>query len=539
MSTNNNIYLVGFMGAGKSAAGKLLAEKLEREFFDTDSLVEKASDKSIKELIDESGETNFRAVETSVLKKVSLEHNAVISCGGGIVLREENNKIMSESGTTVFLDATPKTLLNRLMESENSRPLLEGLSDREKLDRIHEMLAERLPLYKTSDLIINTDEKPTEVVVEEIIENLARFSTQMKVELGERSYPIYIERAVSSKIGNIISDLHLGKKIGIVTDENVSKLHLDTVADNLSNAGFNVLNVKIPAGESSKSLAVISTLYDKFLEEHFERSFTIIALGGGVVGDIAGFVAATLLRGINFVQVPTTLLAQVDSSVGGKVGINHSMGKNLIGSFYQPKAVIIDTEFLSTLAPKELMCGMAEVIKYGLILDSSFAKQISTDFSKIIKLNDHKLTQNLIKRCVELKAEVVAKDERESGLRRILNFGHTFGHSVEAIVPRGSITHGEAIAFGMRAAIRLSELLELLSSNQSEEALNLVKNIPIAESIKELSVSDIKDGMNSDKKVKDGEIHLVLLDKIGHAVIRSGVEISLIEESIVFAQESI
>lgn len=527
------------MGAGKSAAGKLLAEKLGREFFDTDSLVEKAADKSIKELIDESGETNFRALETTLLKKVSSEHNAVISCGGGIVLREENNKIMSESGTTVFLNAAPETLLTRLTETENSRPLLEGLSAAEKLERIHEMLAERVPLYMTSDLIINTDDKPTERVVDEIIESLTGFSTQMKVELGERSYLIYIERALSSKIGNIISDLHPGKKIGIVTDENVSKLHLDTVAANLSDAGFDVLNAIIPAGESSKSLAVISTLYDKFLEERFERNSTIVALGGGVVGDIAGFVAATLLRGINFVQVPTTLLAQVDSSVGGKVGINHAMGKNLIGSFYQPKAVIIDTDFLSTLPQKELMCGMAEVIKYGLILDSNFAKRIAADFSKIIELNDHILIQDLIRRCVELKAEVVSKDEQESGLRRILNFGHTFGHAVEAIVPRGSVTHGEAVAFGMRAAIRLSESLELLASDQSEEALNLVENIPIAGSISELTVSDLMESMNSDKKVRDGEIHFVLLDKIGHAVIRAGVENRLIEESIRAAQESI
>ena len=539
MSRADNIFLVGFMGVGKSAAGKLLAEKLEHEFFETDLLIEKTADKDINQIFKDSGESVFRAVETTVLKKVSIERNAVISCGGGIILREENRKIMSESGTTVFLNASPETLLSRLIESKNSRPLLDGLSDPEKLDRINGMLAERIPFYRTSDLTINTDDKPTDSVVEEIIERLTDFPAQVKVKLGERSYPIHIGRGISSKIGTIISNLNFGKKIGIVTDENVSKLHLDTIADNLSSAGFEVLNVKIPAGESSKSLVVISTLYDKFLEGHFERNSTIIALGGGVVGDVTGFVAATLLRGINFVQVPTTLLAQVDSSVGGKVGINHRLGKNLIGSFYQPNAVIIDTEFLSTLPRKELMCGMAEVIKYGLILDSGFAKHISTNFSKIIVLNDPDLTLNLIKRCVELKAGVVAKDEQENGLRRILNFGHTFGHSVEAILPRGSITHGEAVAFGMRAAIRLSELLELLSKDQSEEGLKLVENIPIDRSIKELTVSDMMDAMNSDKKVKDGEIHFVLLDKIGNAVIRSGIENRLIKESIIFSQESI
>ena len=539
MSKADNIYVVGFMGAGKSVVGKLLAEKLERKYYDTDSLIEKAVDKTISELFEESGEEQFRSVESSVLKKVSLEKNAVISCGGGLLLQEENRKIMSETGTSIFLDTSPETLLNRLIKLNDNRPLLKGLSDTEKLDKIKEMLADRLPLYRSSDYSVKTDNNSIEDVVSAVIKDLTASAPAMIVDLGERSYPIYIQQGISSKIGKIISDLHLGRKIAIITDEIVSKLHLDAIVKNLSDTGFKVLNVKIPAGESSKSLSVMSTLYDRLLEERFERNSTIIALGGGVVGDLAGFAAATLLRGLNFVQVPTTLLAQVDSSVGGKVGINHAMGKNLIGSFYQPNAVIIDTDYLSTLPKKELMCGMAEVIKYGLILDYKFAKDISNNFSEILKLNDTEQTLNLIKRCVELKAEVVAKDEQESGLRRILNFGHTFGHSVESVLPRGTVTHGEAIAFGMIAAIRLSELLSLLSSDQSEEALNWVKKINLPDSIKELTVTEIMDSMSSDKKVKEGEIHFVLLDKIGSAVIRSGIEKPLIEESIIFAQESI
>ncbi|MCH8306129.1 MAG: 3-dehydroquinate synthase [Candidatus Marinimicrobia bacterium] len=539
MSKADNIYIVGFMGAGKSVVGKLLAEKLERKYYDTDSLIEKAADKTISELFEESGEEQFRSVESSVLKKVSLEKNAVISCGGGLLLQEENRKIMSETGTIIFLDTSPETLLTRLIKSNDNRPLLKGLSDTEKLDKIKEMLTDRLPHYRSSDYSVNSDDKSIEDVVNAVIKVFTASTPALIVELGERSYPIYIQQGISSKIGKIISDLHLGKKIAIVTDEIVSKLHLEAIDKLLSDAGFEVLNVKIPAGESSKSLAVMSTLYDRLLEERFERNSTVIALGGGVVGDLAGFAAATLLRGLNFVQVPTTLLAQVDSSVGGKVGINHAMGKNLIGSFYQPNAVIIDTDFLSTLPQKELMCGMAEVIKYGLILDYEFAKDISINFSEILKLNDSEQIIHLIKRCVELKAEVVAKDEQERGLRRILNFGHTFGHSIESVLPRGSITHGEAVAFGMRAAIRLSELLELLSSDQSEEALNLVKKINLPDSIRELTVAEIIDTMSSDKKVKEGEIHFVLLDKIGSAVIRSGIEKPLIEESIIFAQESI
>ena len=357
------------------------------------------------------------------------------------------------------------------------------------------------------------------------------------VELGSRSYPVRIGNGISTAIGAELNKIRAGNKIGIVTDENVEKLYLKPIVDSLESAGFDVTSLTIPPGEASKSLSVISDLYDTFLNNRFERNSTILSLGGGVVGDVAGFAAATLLRGVNYVQLPTTLLAQVDSSVGGKVGINHSKGKNLIGAFYQPKAVIIDTDFLLTLPQREIRCGMAEVIKYGLILDSEFTDFISDNFAALPDDQHNDILGRIIKRCVELKAEVVRVDEKENDYRRILNFGHTVGHGVEAIVPRGSITHGEAITFGMKAAVRISERLGLLNSDAAAKALRLLDSIPVHISVKELDVEKILDSMKSDKKVRDGEIHFVLLDKIGNTVIRSGINEKMIKESIEKTQQ--
>ncbi len=358
------------------------------------------------------------------------------------------------------------------------------------------------------------------------------------VELGSRSYPVRIGSGISSSVGKYLADLNAGKQVAVVTDDNVAKPYLQLVVESLGSAGFGVTPLIIPPGEASKSLSVVSDLLDTLLTGRFERNSTVIALGGGVVGDVAGFVAATLLRGVNYIQLPTTLLAQVDSSVGGKVGINHATGKNLIGAFYQPKAVIIDTDFLSSLPQREIYCGMAEVIKYGLILDSDFAESVSDNFPVLMANQDASLLTEMIRRCVELKADVVRIDEKEGDYRRILNFGHTIGHSVEAAMPRGAVSHGEAITFGMRAALRLSEMLSLLSSDAAATAFNLLDSIPVPDSVKELEIDKIIKTMRSDKKVKDGELHFVLLTDIGKTVIRSGIEEKIIRDSIEQTQQA-
>ena len=361
---------------------------------------------------------------------------------------------------------------------------------------------------------------------------------ELIVELGSRSYPVRIGSEISSALGEYLTELNAGKQVAVVTDENVANLYLEQVAESLGSAGFGVTPLTIPPGEASKSLSVVSDLLDSLLTERFERNSTIIALGGGVVGDVAGFVAATLLRGVNYIQLPTTLLAQVDSSVGGKVGINHATGKNLIGAFYQPKVVIIDTDFLTSLPQREIYCGMAEVIKYGLILDSDFAESVSDNFPVLMANQDAPVLTEMIRRCVELKAEVVRIDEKEGDYRRILNFGHTIGHGVEAVMPRGAVSHGEAITFGMRAAVRLSETLDLLSSESAASAFNLLDSIPVPGSIKELEIDKIIKTMRSDKKIKDGEIHFVLLTEIGKTVIRSGIKEKIIRDSIEKTQQA-
>jgi 3-dehydroquinate synthase len=277
--------------------------------------------------------------------------------------------------------------------------------------------------------------------------------------------------------------------------------------------------VVVPAGETAKSLSTVQACYDKLAKHRLERKSFVIALGGGVVGDLAGFVAATYLRGIPFVQVPTTLLAQVDSSVGGKVGVNLPAGKNLVGAFYQPRLVLCDLKTLSTLPPRELRAGLAEVIKYGIIYDRDLFARLERDLNKLLKLNPKALSE-IIARCCEIKAEVVSQDETESGLRAILNFGHTIGHGLEAISQYGKYLHGEAISIGQVAAAELSAALSGLPQLDVERISDLFRrsNLPTSVELNQREMKQLFAAMRLDKKVSDGEIKFVLAKRIGEVV---------------------
>src|SRR5262245_31089173 len=284
----------------------------------------------------------------------------------------------------------------------------------------------------------------------------------VNVELAERSYPILIGRGLLARLGRECRKLSLGERCAIITDGNVGPRYAKTAAQRLRKAGFEPVVVTVPPGETSKRWDVVQQCYDRLAAHRLERQSFVVALGGGVVGDLAGFVAATYLRGIVFVQVPTTLLAQVDSSVGGKVGINLKAGKNLVGAFHQPRLVLCDLDTLRTLPAREFRSGLGEVIKYGVICDAELFAKLEREMPKILKMVPAVLTE-IVARCCEIKAEVVREDETESGLRAILNFGHTIGHAIENSVGYGRYLHGEAIAIGQVAATLLSAVLARLS----------------------------------------------------------------------------
>lgn len=339
---------------------------------------------------------------------------------------------------------------------------------------------------------------------------------EVKVRLGERSYSIYVGTDLLSKLGEYCQKRLNGTRCALIADQNVDRRYGSTAAKSLQDAGFAVTRITVPPGETSKSLKAVQFCYDELAKHRLERSSFVVALGGGVVGDLAGFVAATYLRGIAFVQVPTTLLAQVDSSVGGKVGVNLKAGKNLVGAFHQPKLVLCDLVTLRSLPTREFRAGLAEVIKYGVIYDAALFRRLERDLNKLLALETKDLI-DVVSRCCAIKAQIVSQDETETGLRAILNFGHTIGHAIENSAGYGRYLHGEAISIGQVAAARLSEKLLGLSSEDSFRIRSLFKatGLPTSMKLNSANKARLFAAMRLDKKVSAGEVKFVLAEKIG------------------------
>ena len=352
----------------------------------------------------------------------------------------------------------------------------------------------------------------------------------VKVPLGSRSYSILIAPGLLERLGAECRKLGLGQRCSIITDTNVAPLLAVRAEESLTAAGFAPIRITVPAGEKSKRIARVQECYQQLAAHRLERKAFVVALGGGVVGDLAGFVAATYLRGIAFVQVPTTLLAQVDSSVGGKVGVNLPAGKNLVGAFHQPRLVLCDLATLQTLPDREFRAGLAEVIKYGIIYDAPLFRRLERELPHILA-RDAGVLAAVVARCCEIKAEVVGQDETETGLRAILNFGHTIGHAIEAISGYGKFLHGEAIAIGMVAAARLSATLLGLSAGEVERirALLAASGLPVEIQLGRQQRVRLGEAMKLDKKVSAGEIKFVLARKIGAVEYGQQVPASLIE----------
>ncbi|CAN4274879.1 AroB 3-dehydroquinate synthetase [Methylophilaceae bacterium] len=341
----------------------------------------------------------------------------------------------------------------------------------------------------------------------------------LNVALAKRSYPIHIGRGLLSDASLILP--HLKRKhVAIVTNTTVAPLYLAQLSDTLQAAGVQVIPIVLPDGEAYKNSDTLNRIYDALLQNRCERSTTLIALGGGVIGDLTGYAAATFLRGVPFIQIPTTLLSQVDSSVGGKTGINHPLGKNMIGAFYQPQLVLADIDTLQTLPPREFSAGVAEVIKYGLIRDAKFFDWLERNMGQLMQLDESVLSEAIYRSC-QNKADVVAKDEHEHGERALLNLGHTFGHAIENAMGYGVWLHGEAVAAGTMMAADLSQRMDWLSADDVTRIKNslLAANLPLVPP--KLGAAKYLDLMGLDKKVENGKIRLVLQQGIGRAVITS------------------
>jgi shikimate kinase / 3-dehydroquinate synthase len=540
MSSFTKIVLIGFSGGGKSTVARRLADRLGWTANDVDDEIAAEFGMPIPEIFSRVGESVFRDTERQLLVQALSGENVVIATGGGAVVDPETwtSGLLRSPGTLVVaLDVSPERVLSRLREQHAlegdavERPMLAG---NDPLSRILSLKDQRQPSYDQADLTICVDNMPTDSVVEELKRIVAPMRERPAVTLATPSgqSEIYVGPGIAGRLGTLIKERWpKANRIWLVTEENVGRLHMESTLESIREAGYRAEAFAIPPGESSKSLAGAGLLYDWLLDHGIERGDVIVALGGGVIGDLAGFVAATCLRGVGFVQVPTSLLAMVDSSVGGKTGINHRTGKNLIGAFYQPPLVVADSKFLRTLPERELTSGWAEVIKHCVIQRSTPRGEWNDLFTllerstePLRKLEEPALSY-VIRRNIALKAAVVEADERETGIRAYLNFGHTLGHAIEAAGYR--YLHGEAIAVGMRAASRIAVEMGTYDEASAGRLVRLIERfgLPTCAEVKRDAVLNL---ISSDKKRAAGTLRWVLPVTGGGVTIRDDVPMSAV-----------
>lgn len=494
----SHIFLYGPPGTGKSTIGKILARSLKLSFIDLDRVIETNAGQPISQIMEQAGESVFRNMETAALKEtvghVSNVTPQVIALGGGALLREENRRLVEANGSLILLIAELTTLLERMENDPGKRPLLAG----DLGSKLTSLLETRKEHYNSFPLKIHVDHKTPE-----------QNTHQLQVVLGRHHLSAMGEYDVIVGQVSDLTNFPMQNPI-FVTDEQVAKFHGERVLMTLRDAGLTPKIITVPAGEAHKNLETIQSLWHRFLEHGLDRKSTVIALGGGVIGDMAGFAASTYMRGVDWVCVPTTLLSMVDASLGGKTGFDLPEGKNLIGSFYPPKLVLADPQMLKTLPEAEFISGMAEVVKHGIIADPELFDLCAQGLD-CIKVD----LEQVVKRAMAVKIKIIEEDPYEKGFRAALNLGHTVGHAVE-LVSGFQLRHGEAIAIGMVAEAKLAEQLDLAKNGLSDRishvlaALGLPIDIP-----SHLPRAEIIRAMRVDKKKHAASIRFALPVDVG------------------------
>lgn len=514
-----NIILIGFMGSGKDCVGRVLARQAGLHFFSTDACIEFAEERSIAAIFQSDGEAHFRSLERELLRSIGTLRNCVIAIGGGMVIEAENRELLGAMGTVVQLRADLDILEERLSD-DTARPLA---SDRRTFRRLYRA---REGLYDFAAHTIETDQKTPDMIAGEICSIIGLGPRQDKseseslmVKTESRRYPVTIGDGLIRSCGQELA--WPSKRALIVTNPIVGTLFLEGLRKSLAEAEITTETKIIPDGEEYKSLATALMLYDFLLEGRFDRRDMLIALGGGVIGDIAGFVASTYKRGMPFVQIPTTLLSQVDASVGGKTGVNHALGKNMIGTFYQPRQVLIDITTLETLPDREFRNGLAEVIKTALIADRELF-ELLWESKSTVQTRSTDILQKIIAMSVAVKRDIVARDERETkGIRERLNFGHTIGHIIETHMHYRGMKHGEAMAIGMAQEARISVRRAKLTTEEYNRLRELIESVGLETQMPSgITPEEIKTILMQDKKMRNGRLRIPLLNTIGKSITR-------------------
>jgi len=516
MTAYANIILTGFMGTGKTTIGQALAVRLGWTFLDTDVEIERRAGISIPEIFTRHGEEHFRNLERQLCRELISRQGTVIATGGGMPLDPENRKLLSSAGIVLCLRRSTEEILARI-GNNGGRPMLEGKKPAERVDSL---LRERDGSYSSFAYQMNATGLSVEESVNrvyEVVQNGKGPSRFLAVNLpGGGGYTIAVGPGSLDQLGEMLRDRGLTSRIAVVTDFNVAKLYADQVVSALEGAGFKPFICTILPGEGSKNLERLGSLYQSFLAGRLDRRGAVVALGGGVIGDLAGFAAATYMRGVALVQCPTTLLAMVDSSVGGKTGVDLPEGKNLVGAFKQPILVAADTQALATLPEREIRMGMAELVKHAVIGDPELFEALE----RSDKASD--LDAALIARSANVKVRVVEADPFESGPREVLNLGHTVGHAVEKC-SEYTVGHGEAVSVGLVAAARISEKMGLCVPTVPDRLESLLSRtgLPVRHSADPDALVDV---MAADKKAVEGRVRFVLIKDIGQ--VEYGIEVS-------------
>jgi len=538
MTAPQRIFLVGFSFTGKTEAGRLAAQRLGWAFVDTDHMIVAREGKSIADIFaPRDGEARFRELERQALTEAVARERVVVSTGGGAVTDPRNRELMRSKGVVVCLEAQPETILARLRASERraSGPVRPLLAAPDPLQQIRSLKEQRQASYAAAaDWTAHTDNLTAGEVATEVLRGYdagkrrfappaAHDGPTCEVRTATEVCPIYVGWGALDDLGRRMRDAGLSGTAYVISDESVLARYGERALASLRGVGFTADSMAVPPGEPSKSLEMAGRIYDWLVAHRAERGHAIVALGGGVVGDLAGFVAATFLRGVPFVQAPTSLLAMVDASVGGKVAVNHREAKNSIGAFYQPRLVLADVSTLSTLPLRELTSGWAEVIKHGAILDAELFA-LFEEKADALKALEPRLAADIIGRSVAIKARVASEDEKETtGLRTLLNYGHTIGHALEAATSYEGYLHGEAVAVGMVGAALISQRMGLLTPDAVERLRKLLQRFGLPVAAPGVSRSAVLHAMALDKKVEGKAIKWVVLEGIGRATVRRDV----------------
>ncbi len=526
---NTRIYITGPSGSGKTTVGQILAEKLGWQWIDLDQEIERVEQASVSMLF-ERGETYFRLAESRALFATENQRNVVVSVGGGAIMKEENRDFIANCGVSVALLAEPNVLYTRIKDHCEQRPLLRNGG----LEAVQQQYAHRKAYYQQMDVQIETDQKNPQMAADTILGKLIAYGALERSESALRivraqtasgSCPIYIQRGILRRFAEILfTELQLPRRCVLICDENTHALFAESLLARFQqHCDMKILVT--PSGENNKTLQTVEKIYQELLSRKHERGEAIIALGGGVIGDMAGFAAATYVRGTPLIHIPTTLLAQVDSSIGGKTGVNFGAYKNMIGSFYQPRAVIIDPDLLLTLPERIYNEGFGEIVKCAMIGDRPLFETLENWHENCTNKNT-RLLEQIIGDTVAFKAAIVSADEREADMRMALNYGHTIGHALESVTEFSSLLHGEAVFAGMEIEGSIAMQMGILAPDQLARQNQLIEKIRRFDHKSILQSVDprrLLEAAQSDKKSKDGKVRWVLPNDIGSYTINSSV----------------